>query len=342
MNRPLTRREWLLSLSALACTAVGCRSAGLAAKGTTPYVELAQAGSQGRERVVVFLPDTEQTREVWRSLSDELSRDFRLIAVETRSAADADVIAEGIARHAPAALVLMNNTTLAAYGDYQRARHGATFPPAVAVMSSFLEGQGRGIASLTGISYEVPLITVVTNLRKLIVSPVERIGVLHREALSDFVGRQAKLAAPEQISVVREQVTSAPNASEIKRALRQLKRQVDALWVLNDDRLLTEYLIRDGWVPGMNERPWVPVIVGAASLVSAEAAFGTFAVLPDHIALGLQAADLIFELSRRGWQPPEARVQEPLSTTTTIDLAHAEARFRLKTQALTQVDNIVR
>ena len=35
-------------------------------------------------------------------------------------------------------------------------------------MTSFLEGHPSQIASATGISYEVPLITAVTNLRKVI------------------------------------------------------------------------------------------------------------------------------------------------------------------------------
>ena len=123
---------------------------------------------------------------------------------------------------------------------------------------------------------------------------------------------------------------------------RAIQEHADALWILNDDRLLTPELITDGWLPGLDERPWRPTIVGAASLVSAQHSFGTFAVLPDHTALGVQAANLVFEIADGGWRlPPDAAAQLPLSTTITIDSAQARNRLRLQEGALAQVDRIV-
>jgi hypothetical protein len=137
-------------------------------------------------------------------------------------------------------------------------------------------------------------------------------------------------------------VSRYPNSSEIKRALRRLKQQVDAIWVLNDDRLLSPRLIADGWLPGLNERPWRSTIVGAASLVSPGSSFGTFAVLPDHTALGAQAASLMFDIADNDWTVPSADdTQLPLSTTTTVDLPQVLERFTLREGALTQVDRIL-
>ncbi len=34
-----------------------------------------------------------------------------------------------------------------------------------------------------------------------------------------------------------------PNAAELRFALREIKQRCDALWVLNDDKLLSEQLI---------------------------------------------------------------------------------------------------
>lgn len=53
------------------------------------------------------------------------------------------------------------------------------------------------------LSYEVPLITVVTNLRKLVSSPGERVGVVLRAPLAGFVERRAALASCEKIQVSR-------------------------------------------------------------------------------------------------------------------------------------------
>jgi putative ABC transport system substrate-binding protein len=287
------------------------------------------------------MPETEQTKEVWTSLADELGSEFELIALGVNDRNSAATIARGIERHRPAGLVLMNNPTVAAYRNYQRRAGARHFPPAVIVMTSFLDGRRDLPTAATGISYEVPLITVVTNLRKLVATRIDRVGVILRQPLTGFVERQAALARLEQTQVIRETVSETPNASEIKRALRNLKDKVDALWILNDDRLLTGKLIAEGWLPGLNERPWVPNIVGASSLVSPAQSFGTFAVLPDHSALGVQAANLIFDIADNDWEVPEYRAELPVSTTTTIDLPQVLERFALRDGALSQVDRIL-
>jgi hypothetical protein len=292
--------------------------------------------------IVVFMPKTTQAMEVWRGLSDEVGREFRLVAVEVHGRESVPVIAEGLRRHRPAAMVLMNNPTLAAYREFQRRSVDKRFPPAVVVMTSFLVHRPSTIAT-TGISYEVPLITVVTNLRKLIATPIRRIGIITREGLRGFVDQQVALAGRERIGAVVEEVSAKPNAAEIRRALRRVKHHADALWILNDDQLLSPRLIADGWLPGMNERPWIPAIVGAAPLVAPGTGFGTFAVLPDHTALGAQAANMILDLSEDDWRlSDDVGVELPLSTVSTIDLAQANERFALRPDALQMVDRVLR
>jgi hypothetical protein len=288
----LTRRTFLLGVPCMAL-ATACASGAHSTVARKPYTELAHTknAAQNAPKVVVFMPDTAQTREVWTGLSDELSHDFELVAVLVDGAGGADAMAKALALHHPSGVVLMNNPTVAAYREHQR-----------------------------------------------------RVGVVHRSSLSEFVARQGKLASREQIHVVSEQVSQEPNASELKRAIRRIKQAgAQALWVLNDDRLLSPKLIAQGWLPGLNERPWIPTIVGAASLVSAAGSFGTFAVLPDHTALGAQAAELVLEIADNGWSlPQDTQVQLPLSTTTAVDFKQAEERFALRSDALSQVDAILR
>jgi hypothetical protein len=288
------------------------------------------------------MPETRQTKEVWGGIADELGREFELVALRTEGAHAGTTIASGIRHYRPSGLVLMNNPTVDGYRRLQASSKDIEFPPAVIVMSSFLEGIPARLRRTTGISYEIPLITVATNLRKLLATPIERIGVVHRPAFTGFVTRQASLARREQIVVVREEVSQSPNSSEIKRALRRLKQRCDAIWVLNDDRLLTPGLLAEGWLPGLHERPWVPTIVGAASLVRPSQSFGTFAVLPDHTALGTQAANLMLDIADNGWSLPKmATAQLPLSTTTTVDLKQVRERFALRPSALAQVDKVL-
>lgn len=340
----LTRRDFVLSIPLCILGSGACASTSqtLAAEGV---VELATTAPEktGSRTIVVFMPETTQTKEVWTGLSDELGREFRLVAVRVDHASQSSIVAQAMSRYQPAGIVLMNNPTVRAYLHYQHAQpRGTGFPPAVIVMTSFVERESKTLVSATGISYEIPLITVMTNLRKLVKLEREKVGVVVREPIEPFVNEQIELAKREQVTVVVEKVSSDPNTSELKRALRNLKASADVLWILNDDRLLSPKLLADGWLPGLDERPWLPTIVGAGSLVSPVRSFGTFAVLPDHVALGAQAADMLLDIADNDWQlEPNPMVQLPLSTTTIMDLSQVKERFAMRDDALEQVDKIL-
>jgi hypothetical protein len=338
----LNRRQFMLGVPVGCALLQGCAQ-GPVSPTTHYYAEIARSkNASAKDTILVCMPETPQTMEVWSGLRDELSKNYNLVALRVEDRAARSVIEEGVRRHRPASIVLMNNPTVAAYNDYQRNASTKVFPPVVIIMTSFLDAGRLTVSGATGISYEVPLITVVTNLRKLIDRPIDRIGVIHRPELGGFVQRQSALAAREQIGVVRQAVSSSPNASELKRALRRLKEQAGAVWVLNDDHLLSPKLIAEAWLPGLNERPWSPTIVGAASLVSPQQSFGTFAVLPDHAALGAQAASMVFDIADNGWSlPTDTQTQLPVSTTTTLDLAQVRERFSLRNDALRQVDRVL-
>jgi hypothetical protein len=338
----LTRRQFLVAVS-VGTGVVACAAATPGTDSVLAYRELRdKVGKAGAPTVLVCMPDTPQTREVWTGLSDEVASEYRLVAVRVEGRGGASLIAQGIGRHRPAAIVLMNNPTVAAYREYLAQPGAIRTLPAVVAMTSFLESQQLKALGAVGIAYEVPLITVVTNLRRIVASPVDRVGIVYRVPLRGFVKRQRRLAKREQIRVVEQPVCADPNASELKRAIRLAKQQSDAIWILNDDRLLTAELISEGWLAGLNEKPWRPTIVGAASLVSASQSFGTFAVLPDHRELGTQTANLLFEIGDNGWAlPHDATAQLPLSTITTVDVEQARERFALRRDAFAQVDRTI-
>ena len=170
----LNRRKFLLTLPVLA-GAGACSGAVQKTAREAAYVELMSTPALGKKaKVLVCMPETKQTREVWTGLCDELAPEFGLVAIKVEQASHTSSIERAIERHAPAAIVLMNNPTVQAYATCQARARGKPFPPAVIVMTSFLDGHSSDLASATGISYEVPLITVVTNLRT---TPTRSMGV---------------------------------------------------------------------------------------------------------------------------------------------------------------------
>jgi hypothetical protein len=291
--------------------------------------------------VLVFLPPSVYTREVWQSLRDELQATFDVV---TRSVSPettpADLLRE-VRAVRPRCVVLIGNQAMNLYAQYQKQEPGP-FPPAVVLMASFFEEQRARLTNSTGIAYEIPGITTFVQLRSFVYRPVQRVGVIHRSLFAGYVRKQRGLAAVEKVELVSFEVSDEPGPYQIRRALDHLMRRekVDAIWVLNDNVLLKPELIANGWLRMLHQNP-IPVVVGVSSLVDVRLHFGSFAMLPDHAALGLQAANLVFKLSDEGWNASATSIELPLSVQSVVDLPWARQRLQFREEALDRIDRIV-
>lgn len=297
----------------------------------------------GRPLLFVAMPDSAHFHATRKSLLGEVKNGFDLVTFLVDPGTTSLGLGAAVEAAAPTCLVLMNNSTVRLYRDYQHSRPGRRFPPAVVVMTSFLEDIRGELINATGIAYEVPGVTAFVGLRAIINTPVSRVGVIHARYSRGFIERQRSLAAKEHVEMFPVEVSNQPTLNEIRDAFHFLKAvsRVDTLWVLNDNRLLKDgRFVVEVWQPAI-ERLKVPVIVGAAPLVSPQAAFGTFAVLPDHAALGVQAANLIQDLAEEDWDAAHHSVELPLSTTSVLDLAAAGERFGLRGDPRKLVDQVV-
>jgi putative ABC transport system substrate-binding protein len=212
------------------------------------------------------------------------------------------------------------------------------------MMSSTFEEAGAALENASGVTYEIPAVTAFVNLRSVIQRPVNRVGVLHRPGFRAFLDRQKALAATEQITVVPIEVPATPSTADIRQALQSLQRTaggIDALWVLNDNELLRgEQFLKDAWRPGAAALG-VPVVVGSPALVSPEAHFGTLAVVPDLDALGVQAADLLYEIAEDEWSADDHPVELPVSTVTVVNMRQVRQKFGLREGAMQRIDKAI-
>jgi len=324
-------------------------------QGCTPKPEIA-SGKQaelsfrdappqaGRDTVVVLTPLEQETREMWTSLVQELGSEFNVATVPVSRTTGARHLAGALERLHPACVVVVDNRTLELYRQLQSERPTAEFPPAVVVMTSFLERAIGGLRGATGIAYEVPAVSSIVALREVSEVEVQRVGVVHRQTFRDVIAKQKELAALEKVELVPIAVPNDPTPEIVEDSLDRLvvEQKVDALWVVNDNRLLTGELIMNSWLPVLRFRP-IPVIVGVSALVHPEVHFGTLAVLPDHAELGVQAANLIFDLADGGWQlEPGGQVELPLRVMTVVDVKQVDDYFGLEPDALAKIDQAVK
>jgi putative ABC transport system substrate-binding protein len=234
----------------------------------------------------------------------------------------------------------MNNATMSLLSKFELAHPERSYPPTVLLMATLVEEVQATLKHATGIAYEVPGVTALVNLRTVITQPVRRVGVVYRPLLRNFVERQKALAAKEHIEIVAAPVASDVTSDGLKNALENLVKggAIDAVWMLNDNALVRDSQYRDeAWRAELNDSK-LPLIVGVANLVNPESPLGTLAVVPDHEALGLQAANLIFELADDDWRVENHPVELPLSVKTVVDIRMVRSHFDLRPEALKHID----
>jgi hypothetical protein len=296
--------------------------------------------------VLIVMPDSESFRSVRRTLVNEVKNDLDISTQILSARSNPTDFSSQIERSGAQCVVLMDNPTVKLYRAYQKSRRAAGKPvvPAVIVMASFLEDLRAELNNASGVAYEVPGVTALVQLRSVVQKPIRRVGVVYRPAFGPFVERQEALAAKEQIKLVPIRVPVDASANDIRDALKGLRLvgELDALWVLNDNALLRDgNFLEQAWreeITALN----VPVIVGVPTLVSAEARFGTFAVLPDLDALGIQAANVLLDVADSGWHASGHPVELPISTLTVINMRQARAlKFLLRDGALRRVDRVI-
>jgi hypothetical protein len=330
----------LLLLAALALTSCGAPGA----KNTStakPVVSYQDAPRRdGFESILVALPASKAAEQALKGLKYEIEEDFDVVTLTVDKTTKVPDLAKAIADARPSAVVLMNNPTLALYYHYQKSVGGKA-PPALAMLSSFLADVVGKLENTGGITYEVPAVTVFPSMRDYISQRIERVGVIHRAALGGFVAKQRALATTANIELVSVEIVDAPKAKDVEKAMRTLRLEgIDAVWVLNDNRLLAPDVL-PGWKRALSSGAALPVVVGIRPLIDAQHHFGSFAILPSYDGLGSQAGEMLLNWADENWQGVSGDVQEPVAVEVVVDIGEVRKHFSLKEDMVGSIDVIV-
>jgi hypothetical protein len=294
----------------------------------------------GAPTLLIAMPRSPNFVEVRKSLVSEVQKNFNIHTFVVGPESKAADLAAAIQAANPVCVVLMNNATINLYYQVQRSNPTAKTPPAVLLMASFIEEAQARLRGATGIAYEVPGVTAFVHLRSVIGTPVNRVGVVYRPPFRAFIQRQTALAAKEHVELISVSVPNDVTAAGLREVLHKLtgKGKVDAIWMLNDNGLVRDAeFVDDTWRSELGDTK-MPLIVGVTNLVEPSSSLGTLAVVPDHEALGLQAANLLFDLSDNDWQIAAHPVELPLSVKTVVDVKQVRANFGLRPDALKHID----
>ena len=307
----------------------------------TLLVMLLSVSRPAKEVVLAVGSNGQVFQQTFISLQSELSDDFEVkkyCITQNGTVGDFRKVMQAVQ---PRLAVLIDNKSIYLYRNYQQSLpRDERIVPSVAIMGIMLEEVIGCLKNACGISYEIPIVTGVVNFRAVSSRSLKKVGVVHREYLRGFIERNAVFCKREGIRLV---TVALPNKTDsynpfIKKALRQLAdEKIEAIWVPNDNALLQSDIIRKEWIPFVKKMR-IPVIVGIEALANPELDFGTFAVLPDHEALGKQTAEMVYDVMDNNWRCEEHRVDPPLAIYKIINLRQATKLFKIKDAQLDGVD----
>jgi hypothetical protein len=284
--------------------------------------------SEGLDPVLIITAKGNIFDQARNGLVNELRDDFSISAIEVdekKSLVDIDLVFN---YDKPKAVVLIGNNAIRLYRKYSfKYKDKTASVQTISILALDIKRAVSGIPNVNAIAYETPMVSALVSFRRVISIPLTRVGVLYREPLEEFLEEHTRFCSRENIEIKGMKIGNDPSThqKEIADALRRLfkREKVDALWIANDDVLLKPDLLGNVWLPAL-EKKKIPCIVGVESLVSPELNFGTFAVIPDPVALGEQAAEIAFDLKLDNWEHVGVSIHSAFSTYSVLNLKKAK------------------
>lgn len=280
-------------------------------------------------------------------LVNELRDEFSISIIEINEKTSIEEIDTFFSSYnMPKAVVLIGNNAIRFYVKYSYQHKKKTESiQVVTILALDVQRAITGIENVNGIAYETPMVTALVNFRRVINKPLNKVGVIYRKPLREFVDKHTLFCFKEKIAIKGIEISddTSKHKNEIDNAMQTLlkKESVEALWIANDNVLLKPDLLGSVWLPALKKKK-VPLIVGVEALVNPELNFGTFAVIPDPVALGEQAAEIVFNLKADDWEHRGVVIHPAISMYSVLNIKKA-AEFtdkeELKTYEVSKVLN---
>lgn len=280
-------------------------------------------------------------------LVNELRDEFSVSICEINEAATIEQIASLFNSNGiPKSVVLIGNNAIRMYlkysDQYKKKTEGIQV---VTILALDVQRAVAGIPNVNAISYETPIVTALVNFRRVLDKPINKVGVIYRKAYQEFVVKQARFCRKENIEIKGLEISddAGKHQTEITEALKTFlkKDPVDALWVVNDNILLKPELLGNVWLPTLKKNK-TPLIVGVEALANPKLNFGTFAVIPDPVALGEQAAEIIFDLKFDSWSHNGIMIHPAISTYSVLNVKKATEFTELEKLKVFEVSKVLK
>jgi ABC-type uncharacterized transport system substrate-binding protein len=293
------------------------------------------------DHVLVIRGKTAIFEEVLKGISDDIEDEVSLVEmVISNNSSDHD-IAKMFNQYHPRLVILMGNKAVNLYSGFQENNSKVKFPPAIAMAALFIDEFSSKLKNFTAIRYEIPAVTSAVTMRNVLNKPVKKIGVIYRSWMKNLIEENKRYCLAEGIELIGIELPNKISnvSSSIKSSLNILSNKVDAIWILNDNSLLTRDALTKAWLP-LRKKSKLPAIVGIKQFIT-KIPLGSFAIIPDNYGLGAQAAGIIFEIIENNWTLENTKILQPVSVKKFMNTVRLDTKgIGYQVDMLNQIEEV--
>ena len=302
--------------------------------------------------LVALMPAEGRFQTVLEEIRDQAGLGYHIDVIDINKKPSGKAIADHCTSINAAGLILMDTKAVNAALELQH--YDSTFRtlPKFVLMTLLAESTAKGLSNAAGITFEVPLYTLVTNFRIISQKEFSRIGVFYRNSFARSIEESRKLLEKEQITMSavcvdcdQNQKTSIENALNIMNASLDrmvAKEKVKVFVVPADNLIVNSKSLSEFWM-GKIKKKRIPVIATIDLLASAQFGAAVFTADPDLTQLGVQAANQIVEHFENKTPMEKIGFEPTISIKSTLNVPVAdELGWKLKNEKLGRITTIIK
>ena len=152
------------------------------------------------DQVVIFATKGSIFDQARNGLVNEIRDDFSVSVIEINentSIGDIDSVIDSY--NVPKAVVLIGNNAIRSYVKYANQNKQKTKSiQVVTILALDVQRAVSGIENVNAIAYETPMLTALVSFRRVFSKPVDKVGVLYRNPLKQFIEKHTHYCAREK------------------------------------------------------------------------------------------------------------------------------------------------
>jgi hypothetical protein len=278
-----------------------------------------------KQKTILFVRKSGNSfQEVFNKMSEDM-KNYEIKDFEIADKTDFNEYSTRVKETNPDLVILMDNKSIN-FGVKWNSESNKKIP-GVALMGLNLQYLLKNNKYISGIAFESPAYTLITQFRYSTNVPIKTVLVFYRKSIfSEMINLASSQLKTENITLRAIDVeANGTGKDQIETFLKgkgaeaiSKRSDYDAIWCLLDSAILTSKLFQEFWIPNTQSSK-KPVLAGVEQLVKPELNFGVFAVNPNLPDLATQAVQIVERILEQKESPEKIGIEQLISVDKVLN-----------------------